>query len=466
MSPLLTNMGPQNHALSFIVAAQRGHLLALYKLAQISKSGHGVMKSCSTAVNGFKAVAERSHWSRKLTVARRLFEMLLPADDSSKRTFHQWIFSESSKLSDQQLPYAREDVDVQQTHDILSTLKDFIFAPFEYFFVAFIPSSRIGSFSNNFDEERNVRNALDPLITKNENRMFSLALYSQLASVGYEVAQTNAAYILSGASCPPWMSLSRLYVQLDKKDPIFSASFMDREFFLSPSSLIPDYGSNWMEIDHSDHISCDTRSLVLYGLSAVQGNPDAFTRMGDFYYYGKAGIVRSKQIAVRYYQLAASQRHAHAIFNLGLMYEMGDYVAQDFHLAKRFFDQAAEFEYDARIPRDVALFILGGHKLLNNIFASRHIMRILSAMVEKIIQLLKFLTRNKAIYLFPNKETRMDIFGNRLISDTIKDDETKARAILHGFSSYVQFAYKYLDVTLCVFLSFLSITIQIFRCMN
>ena len=30
------------------------------------------------------------------------------------------------------------------------------------------------------------------------------------------------------------------------------------------------------------------------------------------------------------YQLAASQRHAHAIFNLGLMYEMGDYVLKIF----------------------------------------------------------------------------------------------------------------------------------------
>ena len=48
----------------------------------------------------------------------------------------------------------------------------------------------------------------------------------------------------------------------------------------------------------------------------------------------------------------------HQVFNLGLMHEMGDGVPQDFHLAKRFYDQAAEIDNKAKSARDVAVSIL------------------------------------------------------------------------------------------------------------
>lgn len=38
--------------------------------------------------------------------------------------------------------------------------------------------------------------------------------------------------------------------------------------------------------------------------------------------------------------------------------KVGDGVNQDFHLAKRFFDLAAEVDSKARIPRDFALFFM------------------------------------------------------------------------------------------------------------
>lgn len=40
------------------------------------------------------------------------------------------------------------------------------------------------------------------------------------------------------------------------------------------------------------------------------------------------------------------------------MHEIGDGIAQDFHLAKRYYDQAADFDSKARIPRNIALRIL------------------------------------------------------------------------------------------------------------
>lgn len=38
--------------------------------------------------------------------------------------------------------------------------------------------------------------------------------------------------------------------------------------------------------------------------------------------------------------------------------QVGDGVSQDFHLAKRYYDQAAEVDTKARVPRDIALLVL------------------------------------------------------------------------------------------------------------
>ncbi len=38
--------------------------------------------------------------------------------------------------------------------------------------------------------------------------------------------------------------------------------------------------------------------------------------------------------------------------------QFGDGVMQDFHLAKRYYDLAAEVDPKAKLPRDIALFIM------------------------------------------------------------------------------------------------------------
>ena len=108
----------------------------------------------------------------------------------------------------------------------------------------------------------------------------------------------------------------------------------------------------------------EARALVLFALSASQGNAESYLKVGDFYYYGNAGLERDKFEAAVFYQMAADLRNTHAIFNLGIMHESGDGVQQDFHLAKRFYDQAAEFDTDARTPRALALMLLNSHRSL------------------------------------------------------------------------------------------------------
>ena len=49
-------------------------IITTIRLAHLSAQGLGVVQSCSSAVNGFKAVADRGDWAYQLTEAHKLVE--------------------------------------------------------------------------------------------------------------------------------------------------------------------------------------------------------------------------------------------------------------------------------------------------------------------------------------------------------------------------------------------------------
>lgn len=65
-----------------------------------------------------------------------------------------------------------------------------------------------------------------------------------------------------------------------------------------------------------------------------------------------------KMEASRYYQAAGDLHNTQALFNLGLMHEFGDGVEKDFHLSKRFYDQAAVYDSNAKTPSALAVMML------------------------------------------------------------------------------------------------------------
>ncbi|KAG9008956.1 ERAD-associated protein [Tulasnella sp. JGI-2019a] len=104
--------------------------------------------------------------------------------------------------------------------------------------------------------------------------------------------------------------------------------------------------------------SNDTARLALtqWIRSAAQRNVDALVKVGDYYYHG-VGVSgdesRETQLekAFGYYQGAVeTQVSALAMWNLGWMYEHGAGCAQDFHLAKRYYDMALETNSEAYFP--------------------------------------------------------------------------------------------------------------------
>jgi SEL1 protein len=143
---------------------------------------------------------------------------------------------------------------------------------------------------------------------RNGNFDEALVKYLFLAELGYEVAQSNAAFILD-------QGLSSL-------------------------------------VDRSEDLK---RALLQWQRSANQGNSVSRVKVGDYHYYGMGTDIDYSHAAQQYRIASDHQHNAQAIFNLGYMYEKGMGIKRDIHLAKRHYDLAAEASSDAIIPVTLAL---------------------------------------------------------------------------------------------------------------
>jgi TPR repeat protein len=220
----------------------------------------------------------------------------------------------------------------------------------------------------------------------------ALQLFSELAFQGYESAQMNAAFILSKMYCP-----SKLEVSSENAGALSGDSAESSPLFLQALEACSAPGqfpavrhgvfyeaSQWRERDwgqaqqearsytamhtahdggfatvpHEDAVECEKRALALYAHSAHQGTGTAYLKVGDFHYYGLGGLSRDKSEAARYYKIAADMKNTHALFNLGIMHQTGDGVLKDFHLAKRFYDEAAVYDLAAKTPSTLAVGLL------------------------------------------------------------------------------------------------------------
>ncbi|KAJ8288925.1 hypothetical protein COCON_G00015840 [Conger conger] len=137
--------------------------------------------------------------------------------------------------------------------------------------------------------------------------------YLMLAEQGYEAAQSNVAFILDQTG----------HVRVFSKNETYP------------------------------------RALLHWNRAAAQGYTVARIKLGDYHFYGYGTDV-DYETAVFHYRLASEQQHsAQAMFNLGYMHEKGLGIKQDIHLAKRFYDMAAEASVDAQVPVFLALCKLG-----------------------------------------------------------------------------------------------------------
>ncbi|PVF93989.1 HCP-like protein [Serendipita vermifera] len=102
-------------------------------------------------------------------------------------------------------------------------------------------------------------------------------------------------------------------------------------------------------------------ALLYWTRSAAQGDIDAMVKLGDLHYNG-LGVEEPASLryekAAGYYQAAIDSHSAIAMWNVGWMYENGVGAPQDFHLAKRYYDMALEYNRGAYFPVVLSLLKL------------------------------------------------------------------------------------------------------------
>ena len=141
--------------------------------------------------------------------------------------------------------------------------------------------------------------------------------YNMAAEQGFQHAQANVAYLVDVAK--PRFTL-RSMLPWGKKKPTLAANA--------------------------------AVALVYWARSAEQKNVDSMVKVGDYYFEG-VGTTPDRGKAAACYQAAAETfQSAQAMWNLGWMHENGIGMEQDFHLSKRFYDQALETN-----PREAQLAV-------------------------------------------------------------------------------------------------------------
>jgi SEL1 protein len=155
--------------------------------------------------------------------------------------------------------------------------------------------------------------------------------YMIAADQGFEIAQTNVAFLVDK------QSRTSLLARLSSKISLLLS---------------------WIPKRISLPITKDL-AFLYWSRSARQFNIDSVIKMGDYYLFG-IGVDSDETKAAACYQTAAETlQSAQALWNIGWMHENGvGGMEQDFHLAKRYYDQALEINKEAYLPVKLSLLKL------------------------------------------------------------------------------------------------------------
>lgn len=349
----------------FTMAAQKGHTLAMHKLAQMNLHGVGTARNCDNALHLLKMVAEHGEPVRLLA---RGFSFWNNEDDQDAAL---QIYLVASELG----------FEVAQAN--AAWLLDH-------------GASLLGGVPE--QEQKAIEH--EPRGAAETDSASSGA--TSAGAAGQQVASDSATSPATaadskssalGSAEPPSPNLFDDPVGSILEDPLGSlltvAETLLVEFNLV-DSLLPSVAS----------AAGSLASLRLYQLAAEQGNVDARLRIGDFFYYGQGGgalpaaspssgaspspaaaaaagdvagagspagtgssstevgvgsrvgnglVAPDYERAAENYKQAGDLKNAQALFNLGFMYQHGVGLERDFHLAKRFFDAAESTHQDAKV---------------------------------------------------------------------------------------------------------------------
>mgnify|MGYP002637016442 CR=1 FL=1 len=106
--------------------------------------------------------------------------------------------------------------------------------------------------------------------------------------------------------------------------------------FLLPASVYADFQEGWAAYENGDYAT----ALAEWEPLAEQGYANAQSILGIMYNDGK-GVLQDYAYAHMWHRLAAEQGYSPAQINLGFMYELGEGVLQDYAYAHMWYNIAA-----------------------------------------------------------------------------------------------------------------------------
>ncbi|KAL2712397.1 protein sel-1 1 [Vespula squamosa] len=206
------------------------------------------------------------------------------------------------------------------------------------------------------------------------NKYFNLASQSGHVLAYYNLAQMHATGTGMMRSCPTAVELFKnvaergkwsdqlMIAHTDYREGKIDEAFvsyyllaeMGYEVAQSNAAFILDKGETTILSEEEELV----RALQLWGRAAAQGYSAAQVKLGDAHYYGRGTKIDYEEAASHYRSASEQQHNAQATFNLGYMHERGLGLAKDRYLAKRCYDLAAETSPDARVPVALALIKL------------------------------------------------------------------------------------------------------------
>ncbi|XP_071558269.1 protein sel-1 homolog 1 isoform X2 [Temnothorax nylanderi] len=209
---------------------------------------------------------------------------------------------------------------------------------------------------------------------KMANKYFNLASQSGHVLAYYNLAQMHATGTGMMRSCPTAVELMKnvaergkwsdqlMVAHSDYREGRVNEAFLNYALFSEMGYEVAQSNAAFiLDRAETDILSEEeglVRALALWARAAAQGYSAAQVKLGDAHYYGR-GTKIDYEAAAGHYRSASDQQHnAQAMFNLGYMHERGLGLAKDRHLAKRCYDLAAEASPDARIPVALALIKL------------------------------------------------------------------------------------------------------------
>ena len=114
--------------------------------------------------------------------------------------------------------------------------------------------------------------------------------------------------------------------------PIFGQNFR----ISSPKGVAADFSRGYNAARDGDYAS----AVRWYTFAADEGNAAAQYNLGVIYENG-SGVAQQYKTAVQWYTLAADQGYVEAQYNLGVIYENGSGVAQEYDTALRWYTLAS-----------------------------------------------------------------------------------------------------------------------------